>query len=75
MFRPGLIIPLHGIRSRTRWYNAVYAIVRPLNPFLARWFPGSVTTTERLGRAMIAAGRRGYDRRVLESADINRPGS
>jgi uncharacterized protein YbjT (DUF2867 family) len=23
MFRPGAIIPLHGIRSSTRWYNAM----------------------------------------------------
>lgn len=70
MFRPGLIIPLDGIRSRTAWYNAVYALMRPLNPLLLRFFPGSVTTTQRLGRAMIAAVR-GARRGVVEVADIN----
>ena len=70
MFRPGLIIPLDGIRSRTGWYNAVYALMRPVNPLLLRFFPGSVTTTQRLGRAMIAAVR-GARRGVVEVADIN----
>ncbi len=72
MFRPGAIIPLHGIRSRTGWYNAFYAVATPLYPLLRRIFPGSVTTTELLGRAMIAVAREGFDKRVLETADINR---
>jgi uncharacterized protein YbjT (DUF2867 family) len=71
MFRPGAIIPLHGIRSRTRWYNALYTIARPLYPFLKRVFPDSVTTTEQLGKAMIAVARRGSTKRVLETPDMN----
>jgi uncharacterized protein YbjT (DUF2867 family) len=71
MFRPGLIIPLHGIRSRTGWYNAVYALARPLYPVLERMFPSSATTTELLGRAMIAVARNGSAKRVLETPDIN----
>ena len=27
MFRPGLIIPLNGIRSATGWYNTAYAVI------------------------------------------------
>jgi hypothetical protein len=34
-------------------------------------FPRYVTTTERLGRAMIEAAKHGAPKRVLESADIN----
>jgi hypothetical protein len=30
-----------------------------------------VTTTERIGRAMLIAAKRGAPKRVLESADIN----
>lgn len=71
MFRPGLIIPLHGIRSRTAWYNAVYAVLRPLNRVLLRFLPGSVTTTERLGRAMLAVVRRAPGPRIIETRDIN----
>jgi len=72
MFRPGAIIPLHGIRSRTRWYNAMYAVARPLFPVLKNIFPDSVTTTEQLGKAMIALARNGSSTRVLETPDINK---
>ena len=72
MFRPGMIIPLHGIRSRTGWYNAFYTIATPLYPVLTRAFPNSVTTTEQLGRAMIAVARNGSAKRVFETPDINK---
>ena len=71
MFRPGAIIPLHGIRSRTGWYNTLYAIAKPLFPIFRRFFPSSVTTTEQVGKAMIAVARGGYSKRVLETPDIN----
>ena len=72
MFRPAAIIPLHGIRSRTGWYNAMYAITRPVFPVLKKVFPDSVTTTEQLGKAMIAVARNGSSTRVLETPDINK---
>ena len=71
MFRPGVIIPLHGIRSRTGWYNTLYAIAKPLFPILRRFSPGSVTTTEQVGKAMIAVARGDPTKRVLETPDIN----
>jgi uncharacterized protein YbjT (DUF2867 family) len=71
MFRPGVIIPMHGIRSRTPLYNAFYAVARPLYPLLKRFFPQSVTTTERLGRAMISAARSRPCRRIHETPEIN----
>jgi uncharacterized protein YbjT (DUF2867 family) len=72
MFRPGAIMPLHGIRSSTRWYNAAYAIIRPIYPLLRRIAPTMITTTEKLGKAMIAVARNGYSTHVLEMSDINR---
>jgi uncharacterized protein YbjT (DUF2867 family) len=72
MFRPGAIIPLNGVRSSTSWYNAVYAVIRPIVPILRRVKPTSVTTTEQLGRAMLAVAKRGYHTRVVEMADIIR---
>jgi hypothetical protein len=74
MFRPGAIQPLHGIRSKTGWYRAVYAITGPLYPVLVRLFPGAVTTTEAVGRAMINVAYSGNDKAILETADINRIG-
>jgi uncharacterized protein YbjT (DUF2867 family) len=72
MFRPGLIVPMHGITSRTTWYRALYAIMSPAVPWIQRRFPDAVTTTERVGRAMINVARDGFAKPVLEAADINR---
>lgn len=74
MFRPAGIQPLHGIRSKTAWYQAIYTITAPLWTWLGRIAPKYVTTTEKLGRAMIVVAREGYPKRVLESEDINRIG-
>jgi uncharacterized protein YbjT (DUF2867 family) len=72
MFRPGAIIPLDGIRSRTRWYNAMYVVLRPLYPVIERLAPKMITTTEQVAQAMIAVARNGYPTKILEMADINR---
>ncbi len=71
MFRPGAIQPLHGIRSKTAWYQAIYVLAAPVLTLLHRVAPKYVTTTEQLGRAMIKVARDGYPRPVLESEDIN----
>lgn len=71
VFRPGLIQPLHGIKSRTRLYNAVYVTLAPVMPLLRRLSPGHVTTTENIGRAMLRVGRDGFPRPILHTADIN----
>jgi uncharacterized protein YbjT (DUF2867 family) len=71
MFRPGAIQPLHGVRSKTAWVQAIYAASAPLLSWLHRIAPKYVTTTEQMGRAMIAVARAGYSKPVLESEDIN----
>ena len=68
--RPGLIIPMHGIRSRTRLYNVLYVILRPLVPLFKKLAPNQVTTTERLGRTMIRLAKGGFDRQVLEGEKL-----
>lgn len=75
MFRPGAVIPLHGIRSRTAWYNAVYRLIRPIATPLARLSPAHVTTSDHLARAMLAVAHDGYSSPILESSDINRIGA
>lgn len=71
MFRPAFIQPLKGIKSKTKSYNAFYAVLKPLYPFL-KVFPRFITNTEQLGCAMIKAAANGSDNSVLESVDINR---
>jgi uncharacterized protein YbjT (DUF2867 family) len=77
MMRPGFIQPMHGARSRTRLYSALYAVTRPLFPLVRRLAPNATTTTtEQIGRAMLALARQGRrdgdqtGKRILESRDI-----
>ncbi|WP_449428291.1 NAD(P)H-binding protein [Rhodanobacter umsongensis] len=71
VLRPGIIQPLHGIRSKTDAYRWFYALTRPLLPLLRRWLPNTVLSTEIVGRAMLAVARRGAPVVVLEAADIS----
>jgi uncharacterized protein YbjT (DUF2867 family) len=72
MFRPGFIQPMHGIRSRTAAYRIAYLLATPLFAVLRAAFPGAVTSTDRIGRAMINVARHGAPVRVLNSRDLNR---
>jgi hypothetical protein len=71
MFRPGVIVPLHGVKSKTQLYRFFYAVLGPLLPLLSGRFPKYVTTTEQIGRAMIKVARDGWPTPILESSDIN----
>ena len=71
VFRPGLIQPLHGIVSRTRVYRIIYGLLAPLVALLRRFFPGAVTTTERVGLAMLEVAKHGAPKTILDNRDIN----
>ncbi len=71
VFRPGMIQPLHGIRSRTRLYNVLYPILYPVMLLVRLVSPKFVTTTERVGQAMLRVCREGFPKQVLENPDIN----
>ncbi len=70
MLRPGFIAPLDGIRSKTRAYRVLYAILAPVTPLLRRLFPGQILTTREMGQAMLQLARHGYAKNVLEARDI-----
>ena len=71
MFRPGYIQPLHGVKTKTRWYAAFYAVMAPLFPLWKVLLPKYVTTTECVGCAMLKVARQGAAKRILENQDIN----
>lgn len=73
MFRPAMIIPQHGIVSRTRLYRIVYAVIAPLYPVLKALLPSIVTTTDNVSKAMllVAADSGAAKKKVLENRDIN----
>jgi uncharacterized protein YbjT (DUF2867 family) len=69
-FRPGYIQPVHGIRSKVGWYNAIYATLGWAYPVLRRVAKPFVTSTQEIGLAMISVAARGYPKQVLENTDI-----
>src|SRR6202011_1948535 len=46
MFRPAAIQPLHGVRSKTAWVQAVIVVAGPLLTLLTKIAPKFATTTE-----------------------------
>jgi len=70
MFRPGIIQPLYGARSKTTLYRVFYTLGKPLLPLLRLAFPDYVLTTQQIGRAMLAVARHGYPKQILETKDI-----
>lgn len=74
MFRPGWIQPGPGIVSKTRLYRVLYAVFGGLYPVIKALFPNQVTTTERMGRAMLTVAKRGAPKRILDPVDINQLG-
>lgn len=70
MFRPGIIQPLHGVRSKTALYQFFYTLTLPLFPLLRAIFPRLINNTEQIGKAMLIVARRGSDKKLLESKDI-----
>ena len=73
--RPAFIRPAPGITSRVWFYQAGITLLTPVFPILERTLPSIVTSSERLGRAMLRVVQGRADRFILESSDINRVGA
>jgi uncharacterized protein YbjT (DUF2867 family) len=70
-FRPAFIRPGPGIVAKTSFLKWAYRITAPLYPVLKTIVPSHVTTSENVGRAMIAIAQKGEGRGILENRDIN----
>jgi uncharacterized protein YbjT (DUF2867 family) len=75
MVRLSALRAMHGEVSKTRWTRIAYAVFRPLLPLVQAIAPGTVISTEELGRAMIRAARQGAPKRVLETRDLRALGA
>jgi uncharacterized protein YbjT (DUF2867 family) len=71
VLRPGFIQSRHGARSRTLLYRIAYPVFALLFPLLKRAAPKYVTSTERIGLAMLGIARHGAPERVLYSDTFN----
>ncbi len=72
LFRPGIIQPLHGIRSKTPAYQRFYSLANPILSLIRRVFPNAVVTTEDIGQAMLNAARQSRGRVVVEAKNMIR---
>lgn len=70
MFRPGAIIPLRGIKSRTKSYQFMYDYFMWLVKGIKAVAPNSVVNTTQIGLAMINGMLKGYDKKILAPKDI-----
>lgn len=70
MFRPGAIIPLRGIKSKTKSYQFMYSYFMWLIKLIKAIAPNSVVNTTQIGLAMINSMLKGYDKQVLRPEDI-----
>jgi len=70
MFRPGMIIPLRGITSRTKSYQFMYDYFMWLVKLVKTISPDSVVTTTQIGLAMINSMLKGYSKTILTPKDI-----
>jgi hypothetical protein len=71
MFRPGIIIPRRGIKSRTKSYQTIYNLFGWLLKLLEKKSPNSITDTTKIGLAMINTHLKGADKTILTPKDIN----
>jgi uncharacterized protein YbjT (DUF2867 family) len=68
-FRPGVIIPEKGIKSRTNWYQIFYSIMSPFYSLLKK--SKNITTTTKVGLAMINTLTNPSQNKHLENKKIN----
>lgn len=67
-FRPGMILPEKGVKSKTGWYNILYIITKPFYPLFRKM--KSVALSTDVGKAMISSVLHPQELKHLENTDI-----
>ena len=70
MFRPGMILPLRNIVSRTKIYAVIIKYFTWLIKLVKILAPNFVVNTTQIGLAMINATLNGYEKEVIRPKDI-----
>jgi uncharacterized protein YbjT (DUF2867 family) len=68
LFRPGMLKPTKGQKNVPGFYKWAGWLI----PVIETLFPSSICSLAQLGRAMIHAVTRGYEKNILEVSDIKR---
>lgn len=75
MFRPGGVQPVEGVHSPHAARDTMYRLVGPLMGLGVNLAPDMMTTTQRVGRAMLEVLRQREPPAIVENAQINRLGA
>ncbi len=70
MFRPGVLLPLRGIKSRTKGYQFMYDYFMWLVKAVKILVPNYVVSTTQIGLAMIQATVGGYEKDIINPKDM-----
>jgi len=65
-----MIQPLDGITSKTASYRIMYGLAAPFLSAARHLWPNYISTTQELGKALLAAAKRGTGKRVVEAGQI-----
>lgn len=68
-FRLGAIIPGKGITSKISWINILLVSFKPLFPLMRKF--DSITTSEKLGKAMINVVKNPPKNKIINNKEIN----
>lgn len=71
VFRPGFIQPTKGVKSATVLYQTIYNVLTPFFPVINRLVPDRVTSSDRLGVALIRVSRDGAAGNHYSNKEIN----
>ncbi|MEJ0082488.1 MAG: epimerase [Puia sp.] len=66
LFRPGILKPTSGLKNTLGFYKWAGWLI----PIIQLFSPNSVTSLTQLGKAMIHAVTKGYDKNIIEVKDI-----
>jgi uncharacterized protein YbjT (DUF2867 family) len=70
VFRPAMIQPLEGIKSKTASYRILYGLIAPFSSAARHFWPNYISTTQELGKALLVAAKRGTEKRIVEAGQI-----
>jgi hypothetical protein len=70
VFRPAMIQPLDGIQSKTASYRTIYGVIAPFLSVARHFWPNYISTTQELGKVLLAAAKRGTERHIVEAGEI-----
>ena len=68
--RPAMIQPLNDLKSKTASYRILYGLVAPFPGSARHFWPNYISTTQELGKALLAAARRGTGKRIVQTGQI-----